>query len=305
MSNFDTFNELIAVKTADYNACVDVLDHAFSLEEVMGNIRFHHLKTDGNGRPMVVALAEMLYSYIIDYCIASRNRSDPLTPQQATRLAKEARSLFRHPELVNGKNDKTGEAGEALLFFLMEAVLGAPQLVAKMELKTNRKDEVKGSDGIHARWNEAECLVDFYFGESKLYQDVNAAIQSALKSISEFHDNKMYKHEFSIVTKHFKYANEKTKKLIADLIKGGEIGTGARINHACLIGYDWEMYKKCTPAEMRTAVKKKLLEGGAPIVRKLNEALSEFERKYLVFEVFFLPFPSVSEFRNEFNAALD
>ncbi len=305
MSSFDTFNQLIAVKSADYHACVDILDHDFSLEDVSGNIRFHHLKHDGNGRPMVKKLAEMLYSYIIDYCIASRNRADPLTPQQAARLAKDARGLFRHPKLADGRDDTTGEAGEALLFFLMEAVLGAPQLVAKMELKTNRKDEVKGSDGIHGRWNKDESLVDFYFGESKLYQNVNAAIQSALKSIGEFHDNNMYRHEFSIVTKHFKYADEATKNYVTDLIAGGEIGAGARVNHACLIGYDWNEYQKSSPAEMRSSLKVKLLEDGAPIVKKLNEALAGFERKYLSFEVFFLPFPSVSDFRNEFNAALD
>lgn len=305
MTSFDTFNDLIAVKTSDYHSCIDILEHDFSLNDVSGNIRFHHLRNDGNGRPMVKALAEMLYSYILDYCIASRNREEPLTPQQSMRLAKEARNLFRHPDIEDGKDDKTGEAGEALLFFLMEAVLRAPQMVAKMELKTNRRDEVKGSDGIHASWNSTENLVEFYFGESKLYKNVNAAIASALKSISEFHTNGMYKHEFSIVTKHFKFANNDIKRELSSLITGGEIGAGARVNHACLIGYDWAQYQKMSPLEMRTSLKTRLATDGLEIVEKLNESLSSFERKYLCFEVFFLPFPSVSEFRNEFNAALD
>lgn len=305
MTSFDSFKDLIAVKTSDYHLCIDVLEHDFSLDDVAGNIRFHHLKCDGNGRPMVKALAELLYTYIIDYCIASRNREDPLTPQQAARLAKEARKLFRHPKLEDGKNDVTGEAGEALLFFLMEAVLNAPQMVAKMELKTNRRDEVKGSDGIHARWNSEENLVEFYFGESKLYENVNSAITSALKSISDFHDNGMYKHEFSIVTKHFKYANDKIKNELSSLVIGGEPGEGVRINHACLIGFDWNQYNKITPKEMRSAVKDNLILEGGNIVSKLNEKFLQFDRKYLSFEIFFLPFPSVSEFRNEFNAALD
>lgn len=305
MTSFDTFKDLIAVKSGDYHLCIDVLEHDFSLNDVTGNIRFHHLKNDGNGRPMVKALAEMLYSYIIDYCIASRNRADALTAQQATRLAKEARNLFRHPNLENGKDDTTGEAGEALLFFLMEAVLQAPQMVAKMELKTNRRDEVKGSDGIHARWNAEENMVEFYFGESKFYKNVNAAITSALKSISDFHDNGMYKHEFSIVTKHFKFADEKMKRDLSALVTGGEPGPGARINHACLIGYDWDEYNSMTPKDMRVAAKERLVRDGGKIVEKLNVAFSDFERKYLCFEIFFLPFPSVSEFRNEFNAALD
>ena len=254
---------------------------------------------------MVKALADMLYSYIIDYCIASRNRPDQLTPQQALRLAKEARNLFRHPNLENGQDDRTGEAGEALLFFLMEAVLQAPQMVAKMELKTNHRDEVKGSDGIHARWNAEENMVEFYFGESKFYKSVNAAITSALKSISDFHDNGMYKHEFSIVTKHFKFADEKMKSDLSALVTGGEPGPRVRINHACLIGYDWEEYNNMTPKDMRVAVKELLIRDGKEIVKKLNGSFSNFERKYLCFEIFFLPFPSVSEFRNEFNDALN
>jgi hypothetical protein len=305
MSTTEAFNRLLAVKAKDYSDCVDVLEHDFTLNEVAGNLRFHHLKSDGNGRPMVKRLAETLYNYIIDYCIASKNREEPLTPQQAAKLTKEARKLFRHPNISGGENDRTGEAGEALLFFLTEAILQAPQVVAKMELKTNSNDEIKGSDGIHARWNADDNLVDFYFGESKLYQNVNSAIRSALKSMSDFHDNEMYKHEFSIVTKHFKYANDEMRKHIIDLIRGGEPGGGARINHACLIGYDSDVYYRLKPAQLQAQVKAHLLKDGKEIVKTLNQSFSAFERKYLRFDIFFLPFPSVAEFRNEFNSALD
>jgi hypothetical protein len=305
MTSFEAIEQLIAVKVADYHSCIDVLDHGFVLNDVVGSIRFHHLKADGNGRPMVKRLTEMLYEYIIDYCIASKNRVEPLTTQQSARLTKEARKLFRHPNLEHGSTDRTGEGGEALLFFLMEAVLKAPQMVAKMELKTNRRDELKGSDGIHARWSEVDNIVDFYFGESKLYQNPNAAIKSAVASISSFHDNEMYKHEFALVTKHFKYASEQVKDQITAQIRNGEPGEGVRINHACLIGYDWDRYNGMSEAEMRLQIKDRLLEDGIGLVAKLNETFSSFERKYLNFEIFFLPFPSVSDFRAAFNAALD
>ncbi|MDO8653308.1 MAG: DUF1837 domain-containing protein [Undibacterium sp.] len=305
MSNLNALNDFLAVKIDDYHECIDMLEHDFKLDDVIGNIRFHHLKRDGNGRPMVKALAEMLYQYIIDYCIASKNRPEPLTSRQAAQLTRDARRLFRHPTISTGKPDQTGEAGEALLFFLTEAVLRAPQLVAKMELKTNNRDEVKGSDGIHIKWNEADNLAEFYFGEAKLYQDVNAAITSALKSIDDFHNSEMYKHEFSIITKHFKYQNEVVKNEIVNMIKLGEPGPNASINHTCLIGYDWERYKSIAPVELNKKFQQYLLDDSKNIVEKLNQKFSTFNRKYLKFEIFFLPFPSVSEFRNEFNAALD
>jgi hypothetical protein len=305
MTTLETFKDLISVKISDYDTCVDVLEHDFLLADVTGNLRFHHLKIDGNGRPMVKALAEMLYDYIITYCIASKNRPELLTPQQSTRLTKEARKLFRHPNIDDGSDDNTGEAGEALLFFLTEAILQAPQIVAKMELKTNHSDEVKGSDGIHAKWNQDDCVVDFYFGESKLYKSFSSAMASALTSISTFHDNEMYKHEFSIVTKHFKYADQKVKDEILNLIRGGEPGEKARINHACLIGYDWDQYAKLDKKNLKSLVKDQLKIDGEKIVARINKAFSSFEKKHLRFEIFLLPFPSVAEFRKAFNSALD
>jgi hypothetical protein len=40
-------------------------------------------------------------------------------------------------------------------------------------------------------------------------------------------------------------------------------------------------------------------------IELLDDKFRKFNRKYLRFDVFFIPFPSVVEFRNEFNKALD
>lgn len=308
MKAIKNIEKLISVNPTDYEACIDVIQHECEVSDVQANMRIHHLKFDGNGRPMTKALANMLYEYIIDYCIASKNRPTELTSRQATKLTKEARNLFRHPDISDKSPDKTGEAGEVLLFFLMEAILKAPQLVSKMELKTNRRDEIKGSDGIHVKWNDEDKVVDFYFGESKLYRDIGSAITDALESINSFHASEMYKHEFTMVTKHFKYADEESKSAVIELIKLGEPGQSVRINHACLIGYNWEEYNRLTPAKpdkLLQDFKERLLQDSTRLSDHLNKRFSSFERKQLCFDVFFIPFPSVKDFRNEFNAALD
>ncbi|HAH1155089.1 TPA: DUF1837 domain-containing protein [Escherichia coli] len=190
----------------------------------------------------------------------------------------------------------------------MEAVLGAPQLVAKMELKTNSNDEVKGSDGIHVRWNEQDKLVDLYFGEAKLYKKVSSALDEALKSISSFHESEMYKHEFNIVTKFFKYANDEIKNAISELIVSGEPGPNIRLNHACLIGYNWHKFNKLKATNEQSLEQHFLKEfkNDLPRLKKLLEdKFISFPQKHLKFDVFFIPFPSVTDFRNEFNAALD
>jgi hypothetical protein len=309
MTPFSEINNYSLDTKKDYDNCIDVIEHNHTIQGIKATLRLHHLKFDGNGLPMVKPLAEMLYNYIIDYCLSARQRPEMLTPRQSAALTKDARKLFRHPNTTHDSSDKTGEAGEMLLYFLMEAILKAPQVVAKMELKTNHKDEVKGSDGIHAKWNEEDNLVDFFFGESKLYKESSTAISDAIKSINGFHENEMDKHEFIMFTKHFKYANEKTKEAISDMLVYGGAGSGIRINHACLIGYDFKAYKSLpmniARNEMIINFRNQFLKDSIRLVKLLQKQFDIFDKKHLRFDVFFIPFPSVEDFRNSFNEALD
>lgn len=305
LKNLSTF---LSVSKADLDSCIESIAHAEKISGIHAELRLHCLKLNGNGEPMVKALAEALYRYIIDYCLSCRDRPDLLDNRQAAKVIKEARSLFRHPARSEDNPDTSGEAGESLLFFLIEAILGAPQLVAKMELKTNSNDEVKGSDGIHARWNEDDLVVDFYFGEAKLYKSAGDAVSAALKSIDSFHESKMYKHEFTMITKHFKYADDEVRKAIEEHISLGEPGPTARINHACLIGYDCKHYEgTASPTNKQTidALKTSLTSDSKALSELLNKRFERFSKKHLRFDFFFMPFPSVQEFRDAFNEALD
>ena len=308
MVRLQDINKFVAVELDDYKQCLDSIEHTQVIKNLHTRLRFHHLKFDGNGRPMSKALAELLYQYIIHYCIAAKNRPSDITAKESAKLVKEARKLFRHPDVTDDSPDKTGEAGEALLFFLMESIIQAPQIVSKMELKTNRKLEANGSDGIHAKWNEEDEIVDFYFGESKLYRDIDGAIASALKSIESFHADEIYKHEFTMITKHFKYADPEVQKAVAEHILLGEPGPGARVNHACLIGYDWDAYgnkNNISSKVLAQEFRDKLVCETSVIASQLDNKLKSFSRKHLALDVFFIPFPSVQDFRNEFNEALD
>lgn len=301
-------NRYLSVDKSSYDSCIGCLDHEYKIDGYKTNVRLHYLKFDGNGQPMVKALANLLYEFIIDYCISSANRPEQLTARESARLTKEARKLFRHPEIDSENPDRTGEAGELLLFFLIEAILGAPQMVSKMELKTNHKDEVKGSDGIHAKYNSEDELVDFFFGEAKLYVDSNSAINSALSSIDDFHNIEMLEHEFTMVTKHFKYSNEETKKALSSLIVCGEPGPNARLNHACLIGYNYKEFSTIdggNPKALTENFISKFHEEGLRLTTSLQKKIANMNCNHLSFEFFFLPFPSVDDFRNAFNKALD
>jgi hypothetical protein len=204
--------------------------------------------------------------------------------------------------------DLSGEAGEMLLYFLIEAVLEAPQDVAKMELKTSPTMEVNGSDGIHMRWHPADEVVDVYFGESKLYANVGDALASAFDSIEKFHANGMRAHEYSMVTKFFKGVDENVRAAIAEVLDTGRPGPGARINHACLIGYEWRATGQ-TPgqaaAQIEAEYQRQFLATAPALHKKLQYRLDNFQQKQYGFEVFFLPFDSVQAFRDAFLACME
>lgn len=313
---------MLSASRQNYDSCIGHVDHTHTIAGVTATTRMHHLRFDANGQPKMDVLAKCLVNHAIDYAISARNRPAMMTAQEAARYMQEARKLFRVVTAPAGTADLAGEAGELLLYFLLEAVIGAPQVIAKIELKTNPTLEVNGSDGIHMRWHPADKLVDVYFGESKMYADVGAALTSAFKSIEGFHTNGMRDHEYAMVTKFFKGVDDNVKAAVGEVLDAGRPGPGARINHACLIGYDWTM-TAMTPGQALAAIETeycrqylqeaprlhRLLKGRFDSCQKVENACESStcscHWKQYRFEVFFLPFVSVQAFRDAFNAAME
>lgn len=81
---------------------------------------------------------------------------------------------------------KEGKYGELLLFLLVEAVLKAPMVAHKIKSLGDPNDQVKGSDGVFfGPYRGKDSLL---FGEAKVYQDRNQAINKALQSVDKFHN---------------------------------------------------------------------------------------------------------------------
>ncbi len=300
--------DFLSVNKAKLESLVATVEHSEKIEGLTATTRMHFLKFDGNGKPMIKALAELMFEHAIDYCLNARERPATLTPQESMRLSKAARKLFVHPAYTKDDPDQTGEAGELLLYLLIEAVLGAPQVVAKMELKTNPSLEINGSDGIHMSWSAQDSVVDVYFGESKIYQDLGAALSAALKSIDGFHENDILRHEFLLVTKQFKHAHESVKKMITDLMDNGTPNESIRINHACLIGYNWKDYEeifKSPAGERFSALRTRYATDATRIHDLCRKKLETFSNKHVNLIFFFMPFEKVQDFRDAFNAAMD
>ncbi len=72
-----------------------------------------------------------------------------------------------------------------LLYLLAERFLGLPQVLCKMDLKTDSRMHYHGADGVYASVTE-EGLLKLFWGESKIYADATDAIRDFLKSLAPF-----------------------------------------------------------------------------------------------------------------------
>lgn len=157
------------------------------------------------------------------------------------------------------------------------------------------------------RWNDADNLLDVYFAEAKLYASISDAVRKAFSDIRKFHEDGIADREFGLVTSHYKWADDATKKLVLQFIDQQDPVGDHRINHACLIGYDWKEYKKLLDVGRGEFIKNFVdiyREDTGRILKLMKNQFKNPTVKKLRFEIFFLPFSSVQEFRDAFNEAL-
>ena len=159
-------------------------------------------------------------------------------------LESRARALFIK---ANQTTNRNGEAGELLLYLLTEWILGAPQLIAKMALKTNPNMPVHGADGVHVRYRESDKKLLLYWGESKLYADVGEAITAAAKSISEALKPQKLQHEINLVQQNIDFSGLKPEEKEALLRYLNPFEESYNERHdvtTCLVGFDFDGFAK-------------------------------------------------------------
>lgn len=126
--------------------------------------RFFYL-TFQNGVPTLEEFVKLLHGQLVPYCIPRQIRDVKWGAmpsdndwRHATELLRQARDLF-----IRAGEDgrKASEVGELILFTLLEAAFGAPQLVCKMALKTSEAMPIHGADGIHVMLGRQQGSICF------------------------------------------------------------------------------------------------------------------------------------------------
>lgn len=265
----------------------------------------HMLAFDGNDRPRVAELAAYLGSIIIDYAIprskiqeAQERDFRENTTRNVSELKKKAKALFADVE-------KTGEGGELLLYLLTQNILKMPQILCKMSLKTSGKMHIHGTDGLHIKYDKSISKLALYWGESKLYADIDHAMADCLDSIKPY------------LVDDSKSANERDLQLFRDNLDLVDSDLEAELlnylnpDHpnfnkmqfrgVCLIGFDDDRYPSLPNSKAQSVVENEIRESVANWSNKLKTKLiSRSPLETFVLDIFLVPLPSVQIFRNAF-----
>jgi hypothetical protein len=285
-------------------ACIGEVTHTVTLTEPKATVHLQYVKFDAaNGEPKFDVLAKVLAKHIVRFTLSASTRERMLheidDPDEGELFMK-ARDYFK-------KVENSGDVGELLLFFLLEAAFEAPQVVCKMELKTNPRDEVKGADGIHVKWDVADDHLDVFLGESKLYDSISDALTSVFTSITDFYDLDRRDEELHLVTAHFKHTDKNLQDAITTYLNRESTEGACHIIHACLVGFDWPKYRLLlgdTREEFFREFEEHYRHYAPNIQNMLNDRFAECKHKHVSFKFLFLPFRDVNEFRHAFYRIL-
>lgn len=264
-------------------------------------------------RPMISELIDMVSMHIVHFCLPRKQVTavhelygkvdvEDFT-QKVELLRQEAYDLFKRAHIATNRN---GEAGELILYLLTEWLLEAPQIIAKMSLKTNTEMPVHGADGVHVRYCNETGRLYVYWGEAKLYQDVGQAIAEAAESIAESLKEEKVKHEISLVKRYLDLSglSDPAKAVMLDMLDPfGSCYTKRHDVISCLIAFDFDAFTaaQATTGDAEEAFRKLALVKLNEVASKIETALIGKDMAHQPVEMFIVPVPSVAQLRNLFQ----
>ncbi|MBN2971774.1 DUF1837 domain-containing protein [Roseomonas aeriglobus] len=260
------------------------------------------------------ALVEHIYRSLIPFCLP-RGEVKKVTKAALAAgdihpiiaLADRARELFVR---TRGATTAGGEAGELILFLLLEALIKAPLLVSKMSLKTNSNMNVHGRDGIHLRYCPSLNGLVLHLGESKLHKGLAAAVDDAVSSIEQYlGDRALRRREVDIINGNMDLSGldaESEQHLRAVLNPYASPPSPVHRTHTCFIGFEYGGYAKVAgidstkvEAEFQRVYARRA-QTAAPLILEKSAKLPATTRLHF----FVMPFPDVDSFRTTFSQKL-
>jgi hypothetical protein len=310
---------LVATLKGDYSslsARLRQVQHTVSCECSGVTLRLH-FPAFRQGKATIHELVDAISIYLTPFALPRKQIADldekyqHLPPAEfraeTTKLNQEACDLFIKAEKATGRN---GECGELLLYLLTEWILEAPQIIAKLALKTNPKMPVHGADGVHAKYCHKTQRLYLYWGEAKLHASVSGAISDAALSIGKMLSPEETKHELALVKRNIDFAglDEYAKVEFLQFLNPMNENYNKRFDVVtCLVGFNFDGYDQVgTPdaenAESRFA---KLAESElTTLAPTIAAKLKSQGLDSATVELFLLPLPNVQTLRDIFQAKI-
>lgn len=278
-----------------------------SIQSTGAFCRTHWVPLNPQGQPRVAVLAKRLAEDVINYCIPRRKIDDAHSyflktgsTSRFSRLETEARGLFTR--LI-----QSGEGGELLLYFLMESYLGIPQILCKMDLKTNSNMHIHGVDGVHAQFLPNGNLA-VYWGESKIYKDFDGAIKDCFESITPFLTDAgggAVERDMHLVRDNVDASNRELSLELAKYFDNDHVeAQRLEVRGACLVGFSHSEYTSSPFEPDGTTIRADLLTLMAGWQQKIAKRITTKNISSFHIEIFCVPLPSADEFRKALRTAL-
>lgn len=249
---------------------------------------------------------------IVPFCIPRKEREKAReqfiktgNERHIIEISDKAKKLF-----VKAKESKktTGEAGELILFMLLEAIFLAPQIACKMYLKTSQNVPVHGSDSIHIMRGIQEGSLCLIWGESKVYKELSSALSEICSSIGSFlgegSESSPRDRDINIIRDHMDIDDEDWRRLLLNYFDPYcEESNLREESFACFVGFDFSIYSKLNekPLPEREAFfKEEYLRRIETACKLFSEKLKSSGLSNLRINFFLVPFPSIDDFRGQF-----
>lgn len=300
---FKKIGQLLRGNPDELYSYLRLITKEIEIGETKSKVYYHMLKFNGNKEPRVKDLTVYLSSLAIDYAIP---RSQILNAQERDKkenTTRHIRELSKKTTKLFTSLKKTGEGGEMLLYVFAQYVLRVPQILCKMNLKTDGALHFQGTDGLHLKYDREINELILYWGESKIYADLDSAMRDCFDSIKPYLlREEESERDIELFRDNLDLLDEELEDAIIEYLDPDSVKFGRLVFQGiCLIGFDEEAYplkpNSVSENDVCAEIENKISDWNEKIRKKL---LKRSPLETYKMDIFLVPFPSVEKFRQIF-----
>lgn len=288
---------------------LELVERDVVLDGHLTKIHCHCLTVDGNGKVEPHRLAEFMRNAVASYAIPRSKMADAKARDAKFNSTEAVAKLHEQAKRSFTDLAKTGESGEMLLFLLAERFLKLPQILCKMDLKTDTHVHYHGADGVYAGVTDTGIL-KLFWGESKIYQDASTAIKECLASIAPFliepdHEGANREQDLILLSDKADLSDPKLTKALR-LYFNTDSKQSKKVQYCgiALVGYDANYYPDDGSKGIRDEITKAAREELGKLKERIGARLIAEKLNQIEIELLCIPLPSADGFRKAFLTAM-